>query len=118
MWPFSGRYPNDIEKRAPGVLAIVKNVAENANFPPNYRFGNAYEVIQEKVGGDCDDFITETYQIPSVTSEIGTYDQFINDWVIKSKEQALDIVRLNSNWVDYIFLNLPKFAFQLQSAKK
>ena len=27
MWPFNGRAPNDIEQRAPGVLAIVKEVA-------------------------------------------------------------------------------------------
>ena len=30
MWPFNGRNPNDIEKRAPGVLPIVKDVVQNA----------------------------------------------------------------------------------------
>lgn len=71
MWPFNGRHPNDIEKRAPGVLAIVKEIAEKANFPPNLKTGNAYDVIEEKVGGDADDYITATFKIPSVTSEIG-----------------------------------------------
>jgi hypothetical protein len=33
--------------------------------------GNAYDTIQQKVGGDTDDYITATYGIPSVTSEIG-----------------------------------------------
>jgi hypothetical protein len=71
MWPFNGRNPNDIEKRAPGVLSIVQDVAQNANFPPNLKTGNAYDVIEDKVGGDADDYITATYKIPSVTSEIG-----------------------------------------------
>ena len=61
------------------------------------------------MGGDADDYVTRTYHIPSVTSEIGFIDQFVEDWVVKSKEQALDIVKLNSYWVDYIFTNLPRF---------
>ena len=48
--------------------------------------GNSAEVIFEQVGGDTDDYITETYKIPSVTSEIGDEEQFIDNWVIKSKE--------------------------------
>ena len=30
MWPFNGRNPNDLETRAPGVLAVVKDITENA----------------------------------------------------------------------------------------
>jgi hypothetical protein len=71
MWPFNGRSPNDIETRAPGVLSIVQDVVGNAKFPKDLKTGNAYDVIREKVGGDADDYITGTYGIPSVTSEIG-----------------------------------------------
>lgn len=71
MWPFNGRKPNDIEKRAPGVLAIMKDIVANANFPPDLKSGTSSDVIEEKVGGDTDDYITATYGIPSVTSEIG-----------------------------------------------
>ena len=71
IWPFNGRNPNDIEKRAPGVLPIFKDIVANANFPPDLVSGNAYDTIQTKVGGDTDDYITATYGIPSVTSEIG-----------------------------------------------
>lgn len=106
MWPFNGRKPNDIETRAPGVLPILKDIVANANFPPDLKSGTSSEVIDEQVGGDTDDYITATYKIPSVTSEIGYANQFIDDWVVKSKEQALDIVKLNGNWVDYIFNHL------------
>ena len=71
MWPFNGRAPNDIDSRAPGVLSIVQEIVKNAEFPKDLKTGNAYDVIQEKVGGDADDYITGTYGIPSVTSEIG-----------------------------------------------
>ena len=95
MWPFNGRSPNDIEKRAPGVLPIMTQITSQATFPPNLKMGNAYNVISEKVGGDADDYITGTYGIPSVTSEIGFIDQFIEDWVVKSKEIGFDICKLN-----------------------
>lgn len=42
MWPFNGRNPNDIETRAPGVLAVVKDITENANFPENLSKGNSW----------------------------------------------------------------------------
>jgi hypothetical protein len=71
MWPFNGRKVNDIERRAPGVMPILQDIVANAQFPPNVKTGNAYEVISDKVGGDADDWIMETFRIPSVTSEIG-----------------------------------------------
>jgi hypothetical protein len=71
MWPFNGRNPNDLETRAPGVLSVVKDITENAKFPQNLATGNSWQVIEEKVGGDADDYITATYGIPSITSEIG-----------------------------------------------
>ena len=53
-------------------------------------------MIQEKVGGDADDYVTGTYGIPSVTSEIGYQEQFIDDWVVKNKKEAFKIVNENS----------------------
>lgn len=99
MWPFNGRAPNDIESRAPGVLAIVKEIAQKGQFPQNLVTGNSQEVIQEKVGGDADDYITGTYGIPSVTSEIGYQQMFFDDWVAKSKEYAFKIVDDNNKWL-------------------
>lgn len=45
MWPFNGRQTNDIEKRAPGVLPIFKDIVANANFPPDLKSGTSSEVI-------------------------------------------------------------------------
>lgn len=116
MWPFNGRNPNDIEERAPGVLPIVKQIAQWAQFPPDLKSGSSSDVIQEKIGGDMDDYVTATYKIPSITSEIGYMDQFLQDWVVKSKEIAFDIVRLNHKWLDYVYVHLPEFSDQLAAA--
>ena len=113
IWPFNGRENNDIEKRAPGVLAIMKDIVKNAKFPDEVKTGNSFEVIRETVGGDADDFITATYGIPSVTSELGTMKQFSNDWVIRSKEDAYEVLSQNTKWVDYVFDHLPQYTKQL-----
>jgi hypothetical protein len=113
IWPFNGRENNDIERRAPGVLAIMKDIVKNAKFPADVKTGNSYEVIREKVGGDADDYITATYGIPSVTSELGVMGQFSNDWVIRSKEDAYEILSQNTKWVDYVFNHLPQYTEDL-----
>ena len=38
--------------------------------------------------------------------------------MVKSELIAFDIVKLNGNWLEYVFLNLPKYAEQLESKKK
>ena len=116
MWPFNGREKNDIEIRAPGVLSVMKDIVANAQFPEGIKTGNAFDVIHETVGGDADDYITATYGIPSVTSELGNMSQFINDFVVKDKEEAYDILTSNSKWVDYIFDNLVKYNKQVANA--
>jgi len=42
--------------------------------------GNAYEVIGDVMGGDSDDYMLATYGIPSITTEMGFFGQFIKDW--------------------------------------
>ena len=39
--------------------------------------GNSYEVIGDKMGGDADDYMLDTFGIPSITSEMGFFGQFI-----------------------------------------
>lgn len=42
--------------------------------------GNSYEVIGDKMGGDADDYMLDTFGIPSITAEMGYFGQFIKDW--------------------------------------
>jgi len=113
IWPFNGREPNDIETRAPGYLGIFQDIAENAPFPDGVMKGNSYEVIGDQMGGDQDDYILSTYGIPSVTSEMGFFGQYIQDWRCQSKAVCFEILRENSRWIEYIFGNLPSIAEKL-----
>ena len=80
VWPFNGREVNDIDKRAPGYIAIFNDIAKNADFPDGVAFGNSQNVMGEKMNGDCDDYMLEKYGIPSVTSEMGHLNQYVQEW--------------------------------------
>lgn len=110
----NGHMHNDIDTVAPGVLPILEEIAHKGDFPPDLKSGSFYQVDHRLAPGDEDDWITKTYQIPSVTSELGYPYNFVGDWVIKSKDMALDLVKSNSHWVDYVAANLPRYSAQLQ----
>lgn len=80
IWPYNGHEPNDLDTKNPGYLAIFQDIANNAVFPEGVLKGTSYQVIGETMGGDCDDYIMGTFGIPSVTSEMGFFGQFIKDW--------------------------------------
>ena len=77
IWPFNGRKDNDIEKRAPKVLPILLQISEQAVFPSGTLKGNSAETMNTIIGGDADDYITATYGIPSITSELGEDLSFV-----------------------------------------
>ena len=72
--------------------------------------GNSYEVIGDKMGGDADDYMLETFGIPSITSEMGFFGQFIKDWRCQYKSVCYEILRENAQWIEYIFTNVGRFA--------
>lgn len=89
LWPFSSVYPNDIENRAPKAFAVLNDISNKAEFPAAVRKGNFADVFGKRIGGDADDYVTGLYGIPSVTSELGNLDMYIdNFWIIKTKELA------------------------------
>lgn len=57
IWPFNGREHNDIEQRAPGMLAVFQDIAKNAPFPNGVMKGNSHDVIGDVMGGDADDYM-------------------------------------------------------------
>ena len=90
------------------MLQLFQDIAQNAPFPDGVMKGNSYEVIGDKMGGDADDWILATHGIPSITSEMGFFGQFIKDWTCQSKNVCFEILKENSRWIEYIFKNLDK----------
>lgn len=109
MWiyPYNGRSENDIETRNPGILAIFQEIEEQAQFPDgNKNDGNSQQLIGEKIGGDMDDWVLATFNIPSVTAELGDENQYIGEWTVKDKSTALSICQENSNWLEHTYKKL------------
>ena len=81
---------NDIEIRRPGIKQIFEEITYDAVFPKHVRKGgNSYQILGDPIGGDMDDWVLDTYGIPSITSELGDDDQYKNYWENKSPEVAL-----------------------------
>lgn len=55
--------------------------------------------MDEIIGGDMDDWILDTFNIPAVTNELGEFSQYINSWQVRSKEEALKICEDNTPWL-------------------
>ena len=72
IFPYNGRSENDIETRNPGTLEIFTEIARDATWPAEHvHNGNSKTIIGDQMGGDMDDWVLATYNIPSVTGEIG-----------------------------------------------
>jgi hypothetical protein len=50
---------------------MFKEISTKAPFPGGTRFGNSFQVLQERISGDADDYALSRFGIPAVTSELG-----------------------------------------------
>lgn len=64
----------------------------------------------QRIKGDADDYVLDTFGIPSVTAELGVDTDFVNDWVCKGGHQCYTILQENSSWVEFILLNIEAIA--------
>ena len=65
--------------------------------------GNSKDILGEKIGGDGDDWILDNLNIPSVTAELGTEGQYIEEWTIKDVPNAVQICTDNYEYLDHTF---------------
>ena len=109
MWiyPFNGREHNDILERAPTALCIFQEIANEAPFPQGMsNNGNSHDIIGERIGGDGDDYILGELGIPSVTAELGTEGQYIEEWQVKNLDEAVKICQDNSQYLEFTYEKL------------
>ena len=55
------------------------------------------------IGGDMDDWIADTFKIPSVTNELGDMSLYNDEWEAKTDSIAYLIVSENYDWLEYTF---------------
>lgn len=71
--------------------------------------GTSKEVMGLALGGDQDDWTLDELGIPSVTAELGYVGQFIDEWQLKDPGTGNDILREQSQWMEYVFQHLPEY---------
>jgi hypothetical protein len=57
----------------------------------------------QMIGGDMDDWIADTFKIPSVTNELGDMSLYNDEWEAKTDSIAYLIVSENYDWLEYTF---------------
>jgi hypothetical protein len=63
------------------MLQLFQEISKHAQFPEgNQHAGNSKDIIGDQIGGDMDDWILATFNIPSVTGELGNENDFIEEW--------------------------------------
>jgi hypothetical protein len=50
-----------------------------------------------------DDWVLATFNIPSVTGELGNQDDVIEEWQVKSSDLAWNILKDNNNWIEHTY---------------
>lgn len=104
IYPYNGRMKNDIETRNPGMLAVFQEIADDAKFPEgNKHSGNSVDTFGEQIGGDMDDWVLSTFNIPSVTNELGTEDQYTDAWTVQSVDTGYQLVNENLPWLEHTY---------------
>lgn len=109
MWiyPYNGKKINPIKTKNPDAFLIFSEIIEQATFPENMKNdGNSQDILGERIGGDMDDWVLSELNIPSVTNELGTINQYNDEWSVRSKEDAKKICDDNSQWLDFVYEKL------------
>ena len=110
MWiyPYNGQKKNPIKTKNPEAFLIFSEIIDEAQFPDGAKNdGNSEEILGERIGGDMDDWVLSELNIPSITNELGTQDQYSDEkWLVKSKEDAMKICSDNSQWLDFVYEKL------------
>ena len=64
----------------------------------------------QAIGGDQDDWALAELGIPSVTTEVGFVGQFKDEWQVIDTQTASDILKDQSQWLQYLYDKLPEIA--------
>jgi len=66
-----------------------------------------------------DDWVLATYNIPSVTAELGNENDFLSEWTVKDNLTAFNICKDNFNFLEHTFMKLGnQIAFKPVAYKK
>ena len=87
--------------------------------------GNAIKTVGYLANGEANDYILDTFNIPSITPELANDDYYSNDFFLPYDFVSRSVVRDNYPWVFHTFKKLagqmsilPNATYEIQPAHK
>ena len=76
IWPYNGELDNELARSNPEAQKIFNEIGDKDLFPENVLKGNAIKTVGYKADGEANDYILKTFDIPSVSPELGNDNIF------------------------------------------
>lgn len=76
IWPYNGELDNELSRSNPEAQKIFNEIGHSGLFPQNVLMGNAIKTVGYKADGEANDYILKTFDIPSVSPELGNDNIF------------------------------------------
>lgn len=93
--PNNAEFPNNMAKSHAKIRDLMKEFSEEANIPQGTDIGPISELLGFITGGAAGDWISQELDIAAVEPEIGSADDYFENWLPKDVQTAFRIVNEN-----------------------
>lgn len=101
IWPYNGQLNNELAQTNPDAQKIFNEIWDNGKFPASTLKGNAIKTVGYTADGEANDWITKTFNIPSVSPELGNDNLLSADFFLPFKFVAREVLRDNHPWIKH-----------------
>jgi hypothetical protein len=84
IWPYNGEKNNTLNEENPDAQQIFNEIWDGSKFPESTLKGNAMQTVGYISNGEANDYIMKTFNIPSISPELGNDDIFSSTFFIQN----------------------------------
>lgn len=115
IWPYNGELDNELARSNPEAQKIFNEIGDKDLFPENVLKGNAIKTVGYKADGEANDYILKTFDIPSVSPELGNDNIFSSQFFLPYDFVTREVLRDNHPWIKY---TIQKFGGEITISNK
>lgn len=101
IWPYNGEIENELATSNPEAQRIFNEIYDAKLFPETTLPGNAINTVGYKADGEANDYILKTFDIPSVSPELGNDNVFSGQFFLPYDFVTREVLRDNYPWIKY-----------------
>ena len=106
IWPYNAELDNELSTSNPEAQKIFNEIWDEATFPSSTLHGNAHMTVGYLANGEANDYITKTFDIPSVSPELANDNFFSSDFFLQHDHVVREVLRDNHPWILYTLKKL------------